>query len=95
MLHHYGISTRRLLLHAAMGTALGLAAVIAVLGIDASGLGAMVGQARNAGFLLFAMLFKPMMLFGVSAMGFSLLWQLQERASRSRRRARAGRPAFA
>ena len=95
MLHHYGICTRRLLVHGAVGTALGLLTVVAVLGIDASGLGSMIGQAQNATFLLSAMLFKPMMLFGVCAIGLSLLWQLHTRAPRQRGRVRADRPSLA
>ena len=91
MLHHYGIRTRRLLVHGALGTIVGSLAVIVVLSFNVLGLGTMVGQMEHATFHLSIMMFKPSMLFGVAAVGLSMLLQLQASAGRSDRRAAAVR----
>ncbi|MDJ0608938.1 MAG: hypothetical protein QNJ67_08155 [Kiloniellales bacterium] len=89
MLHHYGIRTRRLLVHGALGTIIGSLAVIVVLTLNVFGLGTMVSQMEHATFHLSIMLFKPSMLFGVAAVGLSMLLQLQASAGRPERRVAA------
>ncbi len=86
MLHHYGIRTRRLLIHGAFGAIAGGLAVVVVLTLNLLGLGTMVSQMEHSAFHLSIMLFKPSMLFGVAAVGCSMLLQLQACARPARRR---------
>ena len=70
---HFTLGRRSIVIDGALGTLFGAALVLVLLASDSFALGTMVRQSEQAWLHVFVMLFKPMLLFGVLAAGWSLL----------------------
>ena len=68
------VCTRRVIWHAMFGAVLGIVVVGVLLGSDAFGLASMLAQTDSAAVHFVLLLVKPMMIFGLSGIAFSI-WQ--------------------
>ncbi len=76
MIHQREFCPRQLTVHGILGALVGATVVFLLLALNVFGLGAMIAQVENAAIHLAMMFMKPMMLFGVIAVGWSFWRQV-------------------
>ncbi len=79
----------RIVLHGCLGAIAGVVITTSFLAFDLIGLGFVLEQAQGSLVHAYAILYKPMMLCGVAAIGWSVWRQLDQQASQSVSRAKS------
>ena len=92
MKKNHRVDIDRAILHGCLGAMAGAGVITAFLAFDVFSLGFGLEQILGSSVHAYALLYKPMMLCGVAAIGWSVWRQLGDQATRSVSRVKSTRP---